>query len=189
MRIFSLMNFNTIAKRMRGDFSDVTGKGLTFDTLEAKVRFDRGKLQFVEPMKVSGTGSRFEVSGSVDLIDGTLDNEMIVTLPVSNGLPWYAVYIALANPLAGAGILVGERVLRKPIEQFSSAKYVIGGTMEEPEVNLVSVFGTAMEDDGAEASDGGTVAVPPAPDLVEPIEASSTMDYQRVERSSHEEAG
>ena len=40
MRIFSLMNFNTIAKRMRGDFSDVTGKGVSFDKLEAKVAFE-----------------------------------------------------------------------------------------------------------------------------------------------------
>jgi uncharacterized protein YhdP len=70
---------------------------------------------------------------------------MIVTLPVSKSLPWYGVYLALANPLAGAGIIVGERVLRKPMEQFSSAKYVIGGTIAEPTVNLVSVFDTSMD--------------------------------------------
>jgi hypothetical protein len=111
----------------------------------------------VEPMKVKGTGSSFEVAGTVDLVDGALDNEMIVTLPVSKSLPWYAAYIAIANPLAGAGILVGERVLRKPIEQFSSAKYEIRGTLDEPDVNLVSVFDTSMnegEDDGeAEPAD------------------------------------
>jgi uncharacterized protein YhdP len=145
MRIFSLMNFNTIAKRMRGDFSDVTGKGVSFDKLKAKVEFNRGSMAFVEPMKVKGTGSSFEVAGTVDLVDGALDNEMIVTLPVSKSLPWYAAYIALANPLAGAGVLLGERMLRKPIEQFSSAKYEIGGTLDEPDVNLVSVFDTSMK--------------------------------------------
>ncbi|NIP13593.1 MAG: hypothetical protein GWM88_02150 [Pseudomonadales bacterium] len=146
LRMFSLINFDTIAKRMRGDFSDLTGKGLTFDELKATVSFDRGQLAFVEPMKVKGSGSEFELAGNVDLVTGELDNEMIVTLPVSKSLPWYAAYIALANPLAGAGILVGERVLRKPLEQFSSAKYEIGGTLEEPEVNLVSVFETEMDE-------------------------------------------
>jgi hypothetical protein len=65
---------------------------------------------------------------------------MIVTLPVSRGLPWYAAYVGLANPIAGLGVLVGERVLRKPLEQFSSAKYRITGTVENPQVELVSVF-------------------------------------------------
>ncbi len=144
VRMFSLINFDTIAKRMRGDFSDLTGKGLSFDKLKATVSFDRGHLAFVEPLKVKGSGSEFEVAGNVDLVTGELDNEMIVTLPVSKSLPWYAAYIALANPLAGAGILVGERVLRKPLEQFSSAKYEIGGTLDEPQVNLVSVFESEM---------------------------------------------
>jgi uncharacterized protein YhdP len=145
VRIFSLMNFNTIAKRMRGDFSDLTGKGLAFDKLKATISFAEGQLEFVESLKVTGSGSEFEVGGRVNLNEGTLDNEMIVTLPVSKSLPWYGVYLALANPLAGAGIIVGERVLRKPMEQFSSAKYVIGGTIAEPTVNLVSVFDTSMD--------------------------------------------
>ena len=91
------------------------------------------------------------MGGKVNLVDRTLDNEMVVTLPVNKSLPWYGVYLALANPLAGAGVIVGERVLRKPLEQFSSAKYEIGGTIDEPTVNLVSVFDTSMEKGGSEA--------------------------------------
>ena len=75
----------------------------------------------------------------------SLDNEMIVTLPVTKGLPWYAAYIALANPLAGLGVLVGERVLRKPLEQFSSAKYEIGGTLDDPELKFVGVWDVSMD--------------------------------------------
>lgn len=153
MRIFSLMNFNTIAKRMRGDFTDLTGRGLAFDELSASVRLDAGALEFAESLKVKGTGSSFEVGGRVDLVAGTLDNEMVVTLPVSKSLPWYGMYLALANPLAGAGVIVGERVLRKPMEQFSSARYQISGTIDEPEVNLVSVFGTSMSEDQEQADD------------------------------------
>jgi uncharacterized protein YhdP len=121
MRIFSLVNFSTIAKRLNFDFSDVVGEGVSFDTLTATSEFNEGMMQFIEPMTVDGSGSSFKIAGKVDLVEGTLDNEMIVTLPVTKGLPWYAAYIALANPLAGLGVLVGERVLRKPLEQFSSA--------------------------------------------------------------------
>ncbi len=145
MKIFSLVNFSTIAKRLNFDFSDVVGEGVSFDSLTATTEFRTGTMQFVEPMTVEGSGSNFRIGGSVNLVTGALDNEMIVTLPVTKGLPWYAAYVALANPLAGLGVLVGERVLRKPLEQFSSAKYQIGGTLEDPELKFVNVWDTKMD--------------------------------------------
>ena len=145
VRIFSLINFSTIAKRLNFDFSDVVGEGVSFDSLTATAAFDEGEMRFVEPLKVEGSGSNFRVAGSVDLIDQKLNNEMIVTLPVSRSLPWYAAYIALANPLAGLGVLVGERVLRKPLEQFSSAKYQVSGTLQDPELKFVGVWDNTMD--------------------------------------------
>jgi uncharacterized protein (TIGR02099 family) len=145
MKIFSLVNFSTIAKRLNFDFSDVSGEGVSFDTMTATAEFMEGSMRFVEPMKVDGSGSKFRIVGTVDLIEGQLDNEMIVTLPVTKGLPWYAAYVALANPLAGLGVLVGERVLRKPLEQFSSAKYQISGTLDDPELKFVNVWDTSVD--------------------------------------------
>ena len=145
MKIFSLVNFSTIAKRLNFDFSDVVGEGVSFDTLTATTEFHTGTMQFLEPMAVDGSGSNFRIGGTVDLVDGELDNEMVVTLPVTKGLPWYAAYIALANPLAGLGVLVGERVLRKPLEQFSSAKYQISGTLDDPQLKFVGVWDTTMD--------------------------------------------
>lgn len=155
-RIFSLLNFANIAKRLSLNFSDVFGKGVSFDEIQAHFALDDGLLTFLEPMEVKGTGSRFRVTGSVNIDSGELDNDMVVTLPVSQSLPWYAAYVALANPLAGLGVLVGERMLRKPLEQFSSARYHIGGTLDEPEVEFVSVFGT--EPLGSSAGNAGGAA-------------------------------
>ena len=141
MRVVSLMNFNAIAKRMTLDFSDVFGKGIAFDEIDAKMAVDRGVINFIEPMVIDGTGSNFKVSGSIDLNNGDLDNEMIVTLPVNKSLPWYAAYLGIvASPLAAAGVLVGERILREQIEQFSSARYTVAGTLESPTVTFVGVF-------------------------------------------------
>jgi hypothetical protein len=121
-------------------------------------------MKFLEPMTVEGSGSSFRIAGQVDLVDGTLDNEMIVTLPVTKGLPWYAAYVALANPLAGLGVLVGERMLRKPLEQFSSAKYEIRGTLDDPELKFVSVWDTRMNRPqvSLEQVEGKTGETPPA---------------------------
>jgi uncharacterized protein YhdP len=183
MRIFSLVNFSTIAKRLNFDFSDVVGEGVSFDTLTAAAQFDAGTMSFTEPMVVKGSGSRFKIAGQVDLVEGILDNEMIVTLPVTKSLPWYAAYIALANPLAGLGVLVGERVLRKPLEQFSSAKYEITGTLDEPDVKFVGVWDTqvdlpqvGLEQSDSETPDGEVSegeSAPPGSDEPDSVEAST----------------
>lgn len=164
MKIFSLVNFSKIARRLNFDFSDVVGEGVSFDSVTATTEFDEGTMKFLEPMTVEGSGSSFRIAGQVDLVDGTLDNEMIVTLPVTKGLPWYAAYVALANPLAGLGVLVGERMLRKPLEQFSSAKYEIRGTLDDPELKFVSVWDTRMNRPqvSLEQVEGKTGETPPA---------------------------
>lgn len=145
LRILSLMNFSKIANRISLDFSDVVGQGLSFEKIEATVGLDEGQLVFPKRMRVDSSSGNFQVGGFVDLHSGMLDNEMIVTLPVSKSLPWYAVYLSLANPLAGLGVVVGERVLRKPLEQFSSAKFEVKGTLDEPEVNFVSLWDTSLK--------------------------------------------
>jgi hypothetical protein len=135
-RIFSLLNFTTIAKRMSLNFSDVFGRGISFDaaaqpcspwTRAAGIRRAAGSGGHRQPLP----RHRQRRSRAA-----RLDNEMIVTLPVTRSLPWYAAYVALANPLAGIGVLVGERVLRKPLEQFSSARYRISGTLDDPAGDL-----------------------------------------------------
>ncbi len=140
MRIMSLFSFTAIIRRLNFNFSDVIGKGVGFETLEAGIGLSDGFLTFVRPMEVRSTSSDFRLGGKVNMATGALDNELVITLPVSKNLPWYGVYIALANPLAGLGVLVGERMLRKPLEQFSSAKYAVHGTLADPDVRFVELF-------------------------------------------------
>jgi len=150
-KVFSLVNFSTVLKRLNFDFSDVRGEGITFEEIRAATFFDKGMVTFTPgPMEIIGSGSEFKIAGQVNLIEGSMDNEMIVTLPVTRSLPWYAAYIALANPLTAIGVIVGERVLRKPIEQFSSAKYTITGPIENPELHFVNVWDRSVDKPAAE---------------------------------------
>ena len=161
-RILSLLNFSTITKRLNFDFSDVVGKGVSFDTIDANTRFDEGTMVFVDPMEVKGSGSDFSIGGRVNFKDDLIAADMIVTLPVSESLPWYAAYVALANPLLGLGVLVGQQVLKQPLRQLSSARYEITGSLSDPQVNFVEMFGTkiqtaeeALEDEESVVREGG----------------------------------
>ena len=92
---------------------------MSFDRLSATVSVGQEEMVFTDRMIVESPSSSFEFGGRVNLRSEMLDNEMIVTLPVSSSLPWYGAYLALANPVAGLSVMLGEQILRKPIQQFS----------------------------------------------------------------------
>ena len=154
MKLASLLNFSRVLGRIfKFDFSDVRGQGLSFEKVNAKVDFQQGIASFLEPMVVSSTSSRMIVGGSINMIDSTLNNDLIVTLPVSESLPWYAAYLAVANPIAGLGVIVGERVLRKQVEKFSSGKYQIRGAIENPKISFVELWKQEVDLTGPKNSD------------------------------------
>ncbi|MDE0451985.1 MAG: DUF3971 domain-containing protein [Gammaproteobacteria bacterium] len=148
-RILSLLNFANIARRLQLDFSDVFDKGIGFDHVRANGELHRGVLSFTEPMEIHGPGSDFRINGTVDLADGALDNEMIVTLPLSSNLPWYA-WLATAEPVTAVGVLVGSEIFKEQIQTLSSARYRITGTIEDPNLEFVDIFRSEMDRPGEE---------------------------------------
>ncbi len=145
LRLLSIFTPYAIMKRINNfDFSDIVREGMSFDSLSGATNISFGELKITQPLLVESRSSTFEFGGRISLIDDSLKNEMIVTLPVSKSLPWYGLYLALANPVAGLGVVIGEQILRKPIEQFSSAKFQIEGTFEQPSVRFQSLWDTTI---------------------------------------------
>jgi uncharacterized protein YhdP len=145
LRAVSLFNITALTKRISLDFSDVVGDGISFEEAYAGIQLEDQTMRFTKNLIIKSTSSRYELGGEVDLRRNLLDAQMIVTLPVSDSLPWYAAYLAFVNPLAGIGVAVGERVFRKPIERMSSAKFSITGTLEEPDVVFTELFNQDIE--------------------------------------------
>ena len=144
-KILALLNFTNVARRLTLDFSDLFERGIGFDRVRASGDLDEGVLSFAEPMEIHGPGSDFRINGTVDLADGTLNNEMIVTLPLSSSLPWYAVWLATTEPVSAVGVLVGRQLFKEQINTLSSARYRITGTIEEPNPEFVDIFRSDME--------------------------------------------
>ena len=159
-RILTLLDFSKVARRLRFDFSDVFGQGIGFDRIRATTRLDRGVLRFEEPLEIQGPSSEFRIYGTVDFHDGALDNEMVVTLPLSSSLPWYAVWLASTNPATAAGVLLGREVFKRQIEALSSARYRVTGTIDEPKPSFVGIFTGELAPESAETAEPG--AEPPA---------------------------
>ena len=149
-RIMSLINFSTIVKRISLDFTDVFGRGVSFDRALATLAVTDGRARFDGPAKITGTGLRFDIDGSVDFASGALDYTMVVTPALHASLPWYAAIVAASNPVLAAGVLFGQQVLKDPIKRLASFDVVVRGTYDDPEVVVLGnavALATASVDD------------------------------------------
>lgn len=157
-RIMSLINFSTIVKRISLDFTDVFGRGVSFDRALANLSVTDGRARFDGPAKITGTGLRFDIDGSVDFESGALDYTMVVTPTVHASLPWYAAIVAASNPVLAAGVLFGQQVFKDPIKRLWSFDVIVRGTYDDPEVVLVGDASTSAAASENNAIAGGSQA-------------------------------
>ncbi len=177
LRMVSLLNVSALIKRINLDFSDVLEEGISFSELSGQLQVEDKELTFTENLVIKSTSSTYEIGGAVDLSTRTLDNEMIVTLPVSESLPWYAAYVALAQPIVGIGVAIGERIFRDPIQRMSSAKFSVTGSINEPQVRFLTLWDKDIE--------VANPAEQPSPDLLSEKESG---ELPEDESSGEEDA-
>jgi len=139
LKAFGALNFNSVARRLKLDFSDLYQSGVAFDTLKGKARIDNGLLTLTEPLSMDGPGGKFLTSGSTNLNTETLDMKLAVTFPVSSTLPMVALLAGLAPPVA-ASIYVTEKLIGDELARFTSASYDLKGTWEKPDLKINQAF-------------------------------------------------
>lgn len=137
-QVFGLLNMNTLLRRLRLDFSDVTLKGVSYDTIKGEYQLDKGYLTTTKPTRVISSATRMTLTGEVDLIEETLEQELVIILPVAQSLPLAAVLVGA--PQVGAAIWVVQKVFSNLFDTFSEARYKISGPLAAPKVELQRVF-------------------------------------------------
>ena len=134
LRIFGLLNFNSWARRVRLDFSDVYKKGIIFDSLDGQLTFNRGIMTLTEPLTMKGPSSDMMLSGVVDYPQQTVDANLEASLPIGGNL---TLITALTAGLpAAAGVYIVSKIFKKQLNQVSSINYTISGDLNNPDVDV-----------------------------------------------------
>ena len=138
LRLIGIFNVTKIARRMRLDFSDLYQTGFQYDSINGILSIKNGIASWKEDLKVNSPSSSFSFSGSVNFKDETLNQKMLVTLPVSENLPWYAVLAA--QPAVAVGLWVVNELFEDQINKFSSARYTVTGSFDDPKIEFDKLF-------------------------------------------------
>ena len=138
LRVFGLLNFNSIGRRLRLDFSDLFGKGLSYDRVKGLLVASDGVYVTREPILMTGPSSNIELNGTLDLVGDKVDAKLLVTLPVTNNLPIAALIVGA--PAIGGALFLIDKLIGDRVARFASVKYTVKGPWKEPKITFDKPF-------------------------------------------------
>lgn len=138
LRVFGLLNFNSIGRRLRLDFSDLFGKGLSYDRVKGLLVASNGVYVTREPILLTGPSSNVELNGTLDLVADQVDAKLLVTLPVTNNLPIAALIVGA--PAVGGALFLIDKLIGDRVARFASVKYSVKGPWKEPKITYDKPF-------------------------------------------------
>ncbi|PTS85864.1 TIGR02099 family protein [Pseudomonas sp. HMWF032] len=138
LRVFGLLNFNSIGRRLRLDFSDLLGKGLSYDRVKGVLDARDGVFVTREPITLEGPSSNLELKGTLDMAHDRIDAKLLVTLPVTNNLPLAALIVGA--PAIGGALFVADKLLGDRVARFASVQYDVTGPWQNPNISFDKPF-------------------------------------------------
>jgi uncharacterized protein (TIGR02099 family) len=134
LRVFGLLNFNAIGRRLRLDFSDLLGKGLAYDRISGVLVASEGVYVTREPIALVGPSSNFELNGTLDMVADRVDANLLVTLPISTNLPIAALLVGA--PAIGGALFLVDKLLGDRVSRLASVQYRVEGPWKEPKISF-----------------------------------------------------
>lgn len=133
-RLVGLLNFDNILRRLRLDFSDVTGQGTAFDKIQGSADVSGGQLRLRGPLQIDAPAATLKLTGSVNLLARELNQRLGVTLPIGSSLPIAA--IAVGAPIVGGALFIADQLLGDVMDQATTLHYRVRGPWTSPQVTL-----------------------------------------------------
>lgn len=116
--------------------NEMPADGFLLESAKGKIRFTEGQL-VVAPLDMTGPEIDIKMTGSTNMITRRNNITSLVKLNRSGNVT--AAAATVINPLAGAFILLFDKVLNQPLLGDFELKYSITGTWDEPQVDYEQI--------------------------------------------------
>lgn len=135
-KLIGLLNFDNLLRRLRLDFSDVTGQGTAFDRVNGSATLYGGILETHGPVQIEAPATQFSLEGQVDLARRELDQRLAITVPVTQALPVAA--LVAGGPVIGGAVFLAQRLFGRAIDRVTRIHYRVQGPWTDPRISLES---------------------------------------------------
>lgn len=135
-KLISILSLQTLPRRLKLDFSDLSRKGYSFDVFKGNFFLDKGLLS-TDNSFINGPIAYVDMKGSLDVSKQLYDMTLKVTPYVTASLPLVATIAG--GPVAGIATWVASKIISKGMQKVSGYTYKISGPWKQPIVQQVSI--------------------------------------------------
>lgn len=131
-RVFGLLSFVALPRRLSLDFRDVFDSGFTFDKITGEFRLVNGNA-FTCDLTLTSPAADVGIVGRAGLNDRDYSQTALVSPNVGNTLP-VAGYV-IAGPQVAAALLIFSQIFKKPLQEMGQVYYAIDGSWDDPSID------------------------------------------------------
>jgi len=130
-KLLGVLSLQSLPRRLNFDFRDIFNSGFAFDDMGATLRIARGVV-YSDDFRMRGPAAKVSMSGLADLNHESVQLRVKVIPKLSEGVAVAGALIG--GPIAGAGVLAAQKLLRDPVEEAISQEYMVTGPWLAPDV-------------------------------------------------------
>lgn len=132
-RVLGLTSFASLPRRLSLDFSDLTDKGLAFDTVRGDFELHDGNA-VTDNVLLKGPAAEIGLIGRVGLKKRDYDQTAVVTGNIGSTLALPALAL---GPVAAGAVLVFTQLFKQPLKGLTRGYYRITGGWDNPTVERI----------------------------------------------------
>lgn len=136
-KLLSILSLQTIPRRLKLDFSDLSQKGYSFDKLTGHLTLKNGVMSTTDSY-IDGPVAYASMKGKLDLVDSRYDLDLHISPHITASLPIVATIAG--GPVAGMAAWVASKIINQGMQTVTGYTYKITGPWHKPLVEQVSIF-------------------------------------------------
>lgn len=143
-KLLSVLSLQTIPRRLKLDFSDLSKGGYSFDEFKGDFTLKKGVMS-TQNSYIDGPVAYASMKGDLNLIKRLYDVDLRVSPYITASLPIVATIAG--GPIAGIATWVASKIINKGMQQISAYTYKISGPWADPIVQQVHMYRKKMQSD------------------------------------------
>lgn len=143
-KLLSVLSLQTIPRRLKLDFSDLSKGGYSFDEFKGDFTLKNGVMS-TQNSYIDGPVAYAGMKGDLNLIKRLYDVDLRVSPYITASLPIVATIAG--GPIAGIATWVASKIINKGMQQISAYTYKISGPWNDPIVQQVHMYRKQMQSD------------------------------------------
>lgn len=136
-KLLSILSLQTIPRRLKLDFSDLSKPGYSFDKFDGHFVLAHGIME-TEDSAIDGPVARATMKGSLNLDKQLYDLSLHISPHITASLP--VVATIAGGPVAGLATWVASKLINQSMEKISGYTYDVSGPWHEPVVQQVHIY-------------------------------------------------